>query len=57
MKKNVARALQSDCSHEKVLKNFFRLTYNWLMGAELIPIDLRKLYIYQPIKLKSSSQI
>ena len=29
------------------LENFFRLTYDWLMEAELIPIDLRKVSTYQ----------
>ena len=33
------------------LENFLRLTYNWLMEAELIPIDLRKLSAYQDKKL------
>ena len=36
------------------LEKLLRLTYNWLMEAKLIPIDLRKLSTYQ---LKSSSQI
>ena len=29
------------------LENFIRLTYNWLMEAEIIPTDLRKLSSYQ----------
>ena len=33
------------------LENFLRLTYNWLMEAELIPIDLRKPSTYQVKKL------
>ena len=46
-----ARAIQSDYSQEEILKHFLRLTYNWLMEAELIPIDLRKLSTYQVKKL------
>ena len=36
------------------LENFLRLTYNWLMEAELIPIDLKKLSIHQVKKLISN---
>ena len=36
------------------LENLLRLTYNWLMEAELIPIDLRKLSSYQVKKLITS---
>ena len=32
---------------KRSVENFLRLTYNWLMEAELIPIDLRKLSTYQ----------
>ena len=37
------------------LENLLRLTYNWLMEAELIPTDLRKLSSYQVKKLITST--
>ena len=33
------------------VENFIRLTYNWVMEEELIPIRLRKLSTYQVKKL------
>ena len=36
------------------LENLLRLTYNWLMEADVIPTDLRKLSSYQVKKLITS---
>ena len=36
------------------LENLLRLTYDWLVEAELTPIDLRKLSSYQVKKLITS---
>ena len=52
--KIVAGAIQSDCFKEEILRNLLRLTFIWLMEADLIPTDLRKLSSYQVKKLITS---
>ena len=47
MKKLMPAQYSRTVLKRRSLENFLRLTYNWLMEAELIPIDLRKLATYQ----------
>ena len=51
MKKLMPEQYSRAVLKRRSLENILRLTYNWLMEAELIPIDLRKLSTYQVKKL------
>ena len=51
MKKLMPEQYSRAVLKRRSLANILRLTYNWLMEAELIPIDLRKLSTYQVKKL------
>ena len=46
MKKLMPAQYSRTVLKRRSLENFLRLTYNWLMEVELIPIDLRKLSTY-----------
>ena len=54
MKKLIPAQYNRTVLKRRSLENFLRLTYNWLMEAELIPKDVRKLSSYQVKKLITS---
>ena len=51
MKKLIPAQYNRTVLKRRSLENFLRLTYNWLMEAELIPKEVRKLSSYQVKKL------
>ena len=54
MKKLMPAQYSRTVLKRRSFENFLRLTYNWLMEAELIPIDSRKLSTYQVKKLTTN---
>ena len=51
MKKLMSAQYSRTVLKRRSLENLLRLTYNWLMEADLIPTDLKKLSSYQVKKL------